>query len=189
MNPLIFGCVRLQKQGYEGDSSFYYWLSYASYFTGREQLSHTFWEKVIAINPGKKGLEPWSDEHPTANGFEEHVPSILKKLESDRKRGKKFGLFLISISNKKEDILSTSDLTKNNKFSKLENQYVDMINTGSMLENSQLTVAHETAKVLYERYQPIGTLESGLFLLWFTVFVEMNKQEVSLKSKGALASA
>ena len=122
---------RLQKQGYEGDSSFYYWLSYSSYFTGREQLAHTFWEKVIAINPGKKGLEPWNDEHPTANGFEEHAPSILKKLESDHAEERMFGLFLISISNKKEDILSTTDLTKNDKFSKLENQYVVMIHSGS----------------------------------------------------------
>ena len=44
-------------------------------------------------------------------------------------------------------------------------------------------------KCLYERHQPIGTLEAGLFLLWFTVFVEMNKQNVSLKNKTALASA
>ena len=43
-------------------------------------------------------------------------------------------------------------------------------------------MAHETAKVLYERYQPIGTVEAGLFLLWFTVFVEMSKQNVSLKN-------
>ena len=61
-----------------------------------------------------------------------------------------FGLFLISISNrKKEDILSTTDLTKNNKFSKLENEYVDMIQYRKRsIENSLLTVAHETAKVL-----------------------------------------
>ena len=175
--PAYFWLRRLQKQGYEGDSSFYYWLSYASYFTGREQLSHTLWEKVIAINPEKKGLEPWSDEHPTANGFEEHVPSILKKLESDHAEERMFGLFLISISDKKEDILSTTDLTKNNKFSRLENQYVSMINTGKNIENSPLTVAHETAKVLYKRYQPIGTLEAGLFLLWFTVFVEMTSKK------------
>jgi Flp pilus assembly protein TadD len=187
--PAYFWLRRLQKQGYEGDSSFYYWLSYASYFTGREQISHTFWEKVIAINPGKKGLEPWSDEHPTANGFEEHVPSILKKLESEHAEERMFGLFLISISDKKEDILSTTDLTKNNKFSRLENQYVDMINTGKNIENSPLSVAHETAKVLYKRYQPIGTVEAGLFLLWFTVFVEMSKQNVSLANHTALASA
>ena len=99
------------------------------------------------------------------------------------------GLFLISISDKKEDILSTTDLTKNNKFSRLENQYVAMINTGKNIENSPLSVAHETAKVLYKRYQPIGTLEAGLFLLWFTVFVEMSKQNVSLTNNTALASA
>ena len=180
---------RLQKQGYEGDSSFYYWLSYSSYFTGREQLAQTFWEKVIAINPGKKGHEPWNDEHPTANGFEEHVPSILKKLESDHAEERMFGLFLISISNKKEEILSTTDLTKNDKFSGLEHQYVAMIHSGKLLEDSPLTVAHETAKVLYDRHQPIGIIEAGLYLLWFTVFVEMTKQTDSLKNQIAFAAA
>ena len=88
MNLLIFGCARLQKQGYEGDGPFYYWLSYASYFTGREQYLAHFGKRSLPSILEKEGLEPWSDEHPTANGFEEHVPSILKKLESDTCRGK-----------------------------------------------------------------------------------------------------
>ena len=187
--PAYFWLRRLQKQGYEGDSSFYYWLSYSSYFTGREQLAHTFWEKVLAKNPEKEGLEPWNDEHPTANGFEEHVPSILKKLESDHVEERMFALFLISISNKKESIQSTTNLTKNPRFTALEKQYVDMITTEKKLNNGQLATAHETAEVLYERHQPIGTIEAGLYLLWFTIFVEMNKANVSLKNKTALAAA
>ena len=50
----------------------------------------------------KKGLEPWSDEHPTANGFEEHVPSILKKLESDHVEERMFGSFLFLFQIKKK---------------------------------------------------------------------------------------
>ena len=33
---------------------FYYWFSYSAYFTGREQLAHKCWEKLMTINPGKK---------------------------------------------------------------------------------------------------------------------------------------
>ena len=64
-----------------------------------------------------------------------------------------------------------------------------MINTGKNTKIVHYLIAHETAKVLYKRYQPIGTVEAGLFLLWFSVFVEMSKQNVSLKNHTALAAA
>ena len=60
--PAYFWLRKLYKQGYEGDGPFYYWFSYAAYFTGREQLAHTFWEKLMTINPDKKDLAPWNKE-------------------------------------------------------------------------------------------------------------------------------
>ena len=133
-------------------------------------------KKYLKINPEKEGLEPWNDEHPTANGFEEHVTSILKKLESDYMEERLFAIFLISLSNKKETILSSKEVTKNNKFSTLENQYVSMVKADKKTDGSQLVVAHETAKILYEHHHPIGTVEAGLYLMWFSVFAEMIKQ-------------
>ena len=52
-----------------------------------------------------------------------------------------------------------------------------------------IAIAHETAQLLYQRHQPIGTVEAGLFLLWFSVFTEMQNAKVSLKNEKALAAA
>ncbi|WP_394234644.1 tetratricopeptide repeat protein [Niallia oryzisoli] len=179
---------KLYKQGYEGDGSYYYWFSYAAFFTGKEQLARSLWEKVLERNPGKAGLEPWNEEHPAAEGFEDHDASIVKKLKSDYIEERMFALFLISLSDKKETWLSSNEVVKNQKFSSLENQYVNMVKVGK-IDSSQLVVAHETAKALYERHHPIGTVEAGLYLMWFSVFVEMSEAKVALKNKDALAAA
>jgi tetratricopeptide (TPR) repeat protein len=185
-----YGWLRkLHKRGYEGDGSFYYWLCYASYFTGKEQLARSLWEKVVEMNPEKEGLEPWSVEHSTANGFEEHTTSILKKLQSDYIEERLFAVFLISLSNKKESLLSSKEVVKNSKFSILENQYVSIVKAGREIEGSQLVTAHETAEILYQHHQPIGIVEAGLYLMWFSVFIEMNAANVDLKNKLALAAA
>ena len=46
---------------------------------------------------------------------------------------------------------------------------------------SYIKDAQEIAEVLYENHQPIGTVESGLYLMWFSVFVEISKSKVNLK--------
>ncbi|WP_338449376.1 tetratricopeptide repeat protein [Niallia oryzisoli] len=186
--PAYLWFRKLHKQGYKGDGSYYYWFSYAAYFTGREQLARSLWDKVLVLNPSKEGLEPWNEEQPAAEGFEEHDPSILKKLESDYIEERLFALFLISLSNKKETYLSSKEVVKNKKFSSLENQYVNMVKVGK-IDSGELIVAHETAKALYEHHHPIGTVEAGLYLMWFSVFVEMSEANVALKNKDALAAA
>ncbi|MCQ6275692.1 tetratricopeptide repeat protein [Bacillus sp. V3B] len=185
-----YGWLRkLHKLGYEGDGPFYYWLCYASYFTGKEQLARSLWEKVVELNPEKEGLEPWGNEHPTVNGFEEHTTSILKRLQSDHMEERLFAVFLISLSPKKQSILSSKEVVKNSKFSSLENQYISMVKMDRKTTSNQLEVAHETAEILYQHHQPIGTVEAGLYLMWFSVFIEMNAAKVALKNKIALAAA
>lgn len=52
----------LQKVGYGGDISFHYWLSYAAYETGRIVLAEKYWNKVVEIDDGFIGFEPWQTE-------------------------------------------------------------------------------------------------------------------------------
>ena len=49
--------------------------------------------------------------------------------------------------------------------------------------------AQEIAEVLYKNHNPIGIVESGLFLMWFSVFVEISKSNVNLSNKRAWAGA
>jgi tetratricopeptide (TPR) repeat protein len=180
---------KLQRTGYEGDGSFYYWLSYSSFFTGREQLARSAWKKVLEYTPEKEGLEPWNDNQSSASGFEDHLNSILKKLESDYVEERLFAVFLTSISKKKEMILSSEGVTQNNKFSNLENQYVSLVKTNKAKDGSALKIAHETAEALYQHHQPIGAVEAGLYLMWFSVFVEMIQAGVKMQNTMALAAA
>lgn len=51
---------RLQKMGFDGDTSFYYWLSYSAYHTDRNEVAEKTWHKVIQLSPEKEGQEPWN---------------------------------------------------------------------------------------------------------------------------------
>lgn len=42
------------------DASFYYWYSYASYYTGKVDIAKKAWKKLLLIQPDKKGSEPWN---------------------------------------------------------------------------------------------------------------------------------
>ncbi|WP_428911034.1 tetratricopeptide repeat protein [Niallia sp. Krafla_26] len=179
---------KLYKQGFNGDGPFYYWFSYASYFTGREQLAHSLWDKVLQINPQKKDLAPWNNENAHINGLEKYDTWILKYLESDLIEERLFAVFLLSKSDHKESILTKTEVRENKKFSKLENQYVSFVKD-KQADDGQMVVAHETAQLLYQYHHPVGTVEASLYLLWFSVFTELNKAKVSLKNEKALAAA
>jgi tetratricopeptide (TPR) repeat protein len=64
-------------------------------------------------------------------------------------------VFLLSKSHHKESILTKNEVQNNNKFSKLENQYVTMVKAGNQIDDSQMAVAHETAQLLYQHHHPI----------------------------------
>ncbi|MFD1739384.1 tetratricopeptide repeat protein [Bacillus salitolerans] len=51
--------LSLKKSGFEGDPTFYYWLSYAAFYTNHEQLARHCWSKVISMEPKKEGSAPW----------------------------------------------------------------------------------------------------------------------------------
>ncbi|MFE8696562.1 tetratricopeptide repeat protein [Cytobacillus sp. FJAT-53684] len=175
----------LQKKGFDGDGAFYYWLSYSAYHTGREALAQSAWKKAIERNPEKEGSEPWNTDKTTLDGFENHSSSILKKLDSDYIEERLFALFLISMSAIKEEILDSREVKQNQKFSHLEREYLSFVRKQ---EIKQLPV-HDTAVLLYQHYHPIGTVEAGLFLMWFSVFVEMANNNQPIKNNQATAAA
>ncbi|WP_223592088.1 tetratricopeptide repeat protein [Neobacillus bataviensis] len=175
---------KLYKHGFNGDGPFYYWLSYSAYYTGNETFAINIWKKVIEINPDKEGTEPWNMEQ--AAGFEDHSGSIFQKLESDYAEERLFALFLTTVSDKKEEILTSKRLIHNQKFTALEKEYISLIRSGRPTVAAD---AQEIAEIFYENHQPIGTIEAGLYLMWFSVFIEVSKANVHLKNKRAWAAA
>ena len=177
---------KLQKQGYIGDGPFYYWLSYSCYHTGREQLAKTFWKKVLEHNPSKAGSEPWNELQQTDAQIENHLPVILKKYESQYIEERLLALFLTSVSSKKEEILTSTQLKNNGKFSSLEREYLKLLKAG---RNPAEFAGHKTAFFLYQNHHPISAVEASLFLIWFIVFVEMIKAGIPVKNEKAWAAA
>ena len=180
---------KLYKSGFNGDGPYYYWLSYAAYHTGHEKMARTMWELVLQVSPEKEGLEPWNETREPINGFEDHVESIYQKLDSDYLEERLFALFLISVSEKRDSLLSAKRVTQNDKLSLLEQEYLQMIKTGKRKRYSPAADADEVAKILYEFHQPIGTMEAGLYLMWFSVFAEALKTGAEIQNKIAWAAA
>lgn len=54
----------LQKYGFDGDESFFYWFSHAAFYTGRQETAQKAWKKLLLLNPDKKGQEPWNKQSP-----------------------------------------------------------------------------------------------------------------------------
>ncbi|TCJ06451.1 tetratricopeptide repeat protein [Cytobacillus praedii] len=176
----------LQKKGFDGDGTFFYWLSYAAYYTGREAIAQSAWKKAIQMNPEKEGSEPWNEDKTVLDGFENHHVSILKKLESDYIEERLFALFLTSVSAGKDEILASKEMKQNQRFSHLEREYLSFLRTKEEMADQAL---HETAILLYQNYHPIGTVEAGLFLMWFAVFVKMESSSLPVKNNKAWAGA
>ncbi|AZU63919.1 tetratricopeptide repeat protein [Neobacillus mesonae] len=177
---------KLYKTGFDGDGPFYYWLSYSSYHVGYENFARAIWKRLLEMNPEKEGSEPWAEDQEQANGFEDISGSIFQKLESDYVEERLFALFLTSVSSKKDEIITSKRLFQNHKFTALEKEYISLIRSG---KPSATADAQEIAELFYQNYQPIGTIEAGLYLMWFSVFVEAAKAGVALKNKRAWAGA
>lgn len=97
-----------------------------------------------------------------------------------------FAIFLTSVSKQKDDILSSIFRKNNKKFSNLEREYLSWIKSNDVDEKF---TAHEPAEILYSHHQPIGSVESGLYLMWFSVYVKILNEGLSLKNKQAWAAA
>jgi tetratricopeptide (TPR) repeat protein len=181
----------LQKIGFEGDASYYYWLAHSAYETGREQTARNAWKKVVEINPEKEGSEPWNEDRPT--GFENHVTSILKKLQSEYTEEKLFGLFLTAVSEHQKSVLTHADFCDVEELSIVEKVYLAHVlnrNVNSSIKvNQEIKNMHEVAMHLYESNHPISSVDSGLFLTWFTVAYRGLKERETFKNTKAFAAA
>lgn len=177
---------KLYKKGFEGDSTFYYWLSYTAFYIGEENFARNIWKLAVQMNPDKEGHEPWNAEEKPSNSFEDCSGSIFQRLESDYIEQRMFAIFLASISDKKDEILSSKRLLQNSKLTPIEKKYISAVKLESP---SHMFEAHEIAESLYEKHQPIGTAESGLYLMWFSVFIQMVQSKMDLKNKNGWAGA
>ena len=98
----------MQKRGYAGDAGFYFWLSHAAYFSGHEESSRNAWAQLLELDPDKEGFEPWRQLENVyeLDALEHDREYIVEKLQSDYESDRIFGLFLVSRSAHKQEIIA-----------------------------------------------------------------------------------
>lgn len=183
----------LKKRGFEGDASFYYWLSNAAHHTGQFQVSKAAWEQLLKLDPEKKGREPWFHQNEPFLYLEEDINAILKMLSSDKMVERLFAIFLLGNSSHRDEIIAHPDFKDLNEFSLTEKLYLSHVlatktNISSNVKE-MFVQAHQVACLLHEHHRPIHTNARDLFLLWFSIFLEGLKKEELFKNENAYAAA
>ncbi|MEK4028054.1 tetratricopeptide repeat protein [Pseudobacillus sp. FSL P4-0506] len=184
---------KLQKSGFEGEPAFYYWLSHSAYFSGRQEAAENAWKHILKMSPEKAGQEPWASKKAEQLGHEQQPASIVKRLNSEYEEERFFGIFLLSITEDQKKVVSHPDFCDIESLAFREKIYLaDVLGMSvdiKLKEEARISLAHDTALTLYKKFQPIGTEEAGLFMLWFTVFGEIAEEQTRLKNKEAFAAA
>ncbi|KAB7704180.1 tetratricopeptide repeat protein [Bacillus aerolatus] len=184
---------KLHKSGFEGEPSFYYWLSYSAYFSGRTEAAENAWKYVLRISPEKAGQEPWSNGKAEQLGHEHQPASIVRRMNSQYEEERLFGIFILSVTEDHKKVMSHPDFCDIESLAFREKIYLaDVLGMPvdeKLKEEACIRLAHETAFALYKEFQPIGTEEAGLFMLWFAVFSELAEEQVRLKNSKAFAAA
>jgi tetratricopeptide (TPR) repeat protein len=176
---LAFKWLRaIYRQGFDGDDTFYYWLSYSAYFTGKEEFARTSWDRVIDINPEKAGSEPWSSEkksavRPMTMPIEERLLAIF--LAAETKQLDQIQFFQSA---------KVPQSVFEREFMDLAIAHVNGEIKKSVSEKSKFT--YQAAQVLFENNK---TMNEGLYLFFFKTALKAKREEMPLKNHLAWACA
>jgi tetratricopeptide (TPR) repeat protein len=184
---------KLKKCGFDGDAGYYYWYSLAAYHTGHRKAADNAWKSLLELSPEKEGHEPWNEERPRDAGFEGHITSILKKLRSEYMEERLFGIFLLSVSKKKQDVIAYPDFKQLEEFTLTEKIYLANVLDANIKDHfdpdGAIAKGHQIALCLYEQHQPVSAFSSGLFLMWFSIFLQGLKEGRVFSNEKACAAA
>ncbi|PLS17951.1 tetratricopeptide repeat protein [Bacillus sp. M6-12] len=180
---------QLQKNGFEGDATFYYWLALSAHYQGYEHTAKQAWKRVLDISPDKAGMEPWAEGNTQTAGFRTQMPSILKRMESEYTEERLFAIFLAKHSLEKDKLIQHSLFMENENLTEPEQGYIMLLGGKNQSVNSGIEFADRTAELLYKHYSIIQASEAGLFLMWFSLFAEAVNENIKLTNPAAWAAA
>lgn len=159
----------LYRKGFEGDDTFYYWLSYSAYFIGQQNLAKKIWKKVLEINPLKDGAEPWNAQNDSnRDNIPERLLSIYYAMKTNQRKK-------LMDEQQFETILEKTAI-----------QYVLAVLNGEKPSGSSaVQFAFHVADCLMEQ-----TMEGELLALyWFQLFIKAYEEDIKFRNVKAWASA
>lgn len=135
--PLAYKWLRsLHKQGFEGDDTFYYWLSHAAYFTGHVAFSEQMWERVLKENKDKAGSEPWN------------VDSLDdQRVQNMTLEERLYGIFLAAEMNNYDQINNYKVSTVPQ--SQLEKEFIKLVLSKDFRSSNEVTSLYHIVKELF----------------------------------------
>lgn len=185
----------LQKQGFEGDAGFYFWLSHSAYFTGNEEISKNAYTVLLEIDPTKKGYEPWADVEGEIkiDSVEQDREFLLAKIRNEYQSERMLGFYLLGKSAHKQEIISHPSYINVEELSLFEKLFLasglsndDMPNTSF---DKSFRHALKTTELLYEQYSPLDRQATHLFQMWFTLCENALARSYKFPNPAGLASA
>lgn len=185
----------MQKRGYSGDAGFYFWLSHAAYFSGHEEISKSAWTQLLELDPDKEGFEPWRQTETMyeLDALEHNRGYVVEKLLSDYGSERIFGLFLLSRTAHKQEILAHPkwiDVEQYGSFEKLFLGYAlgHKFDETNSLESSFLR-AVKVSEILLEQYGKLTTIIAPMFQMWFVLCEHALSGNYGFKNPTAIAGA
>lgn len=185
----------LQKRGFQGDIGYYFWLSNAAYFTGRQRIAEQAYEQLLQMDPSKEGFEPWKalGKEFDTDSFEENLQFLIEKIASPYAGERLLGMYLIGKSSHLQELLSHPGYIDVEKLTAPEQLVLAYglsykFSAGDKFERA-LKKGLETCDLLYEQHRPLTEPGIELFQMWFTLFERALQQSYPFKNPKALAAA
>lgn len=185
----------MHKRGFEGDAGFYYWLAQAAYFSQHEDVAQAAWQSLLALDPSKKGLEPWhiQEEASThSEGYNER-DYLLEKLNSTYSADHLLALFLLKTSPHRQEIIAHPKLLEVEDMSSVEKLFLGYALNypfeAKDVTDKRILRFIEVAELiaLYVHTPRSATLAA--LQLWFSIGEIALKEQYDFKNPRALAAA
>ncbi len=182
----------LYVKGYSGDAGFYFWLSHSAFFAGDEKFSRMIWDLLLEIDPTKEGFEPWTHaefENDTILNDEEY---IVGKLQHEYRSERLFGLYLLTKTPFKQDILANPAIISVDDYSPMEKIFLALSLGHDFEDDASLQPmlrAIEVAEILYIQVESIEIEDTFQFQMWFMICEAAFEKGYKFKNPVALAAA
>ncbi|MBO9129928.1 tetratricopeptide repeat protein [Bacillus sp. 165] len=178
----------LKRQGYEGDVSFYYWLSYSAYMVGETHTAQKMWQHVVELYPDKEGKEPWNYTDFSAVDQHTFLQQLTLSFEEERDDEKKMlALYLINELQTEDKLPVFFDIAEKQEHHSI---IVDMgryfflkgSNKRIPKELSRLEKCLQIADCLYGHTKKDDALIEDTLTLWFQVVKGLYSSTVSVSN-------
>lgn len=192
---LAFKWLRsMQRKGFEGDVGFYFWLSHAAYFSGHETMAKKSWQYLVELDPSKEGYEPWAFETDVTAEQMDKQKFTIDKLMSEYVSERLFGLFLLSKSPTRQEILAHPTWVDVERYGTFEKLYLAHILGHDFDDNGKAHAAFiratEVPELMLEAHDNTFKVRiMPMFQLWFGLCEAALLQGYTFKNPKALAAA